>query len=76
MDLIISVDTSMVHLAGAMGVPCWCAMHCRPYFVYPLVCEHTPWYPSVRLFKQKESGDWTPVFERIAYELKLHIAAA
>jgi len=68
-DLVITVDTSILHLAGAMGVPCWCAMHCRPYFVYPLTCEHTPWYPSVKLFKQNKAGEWKPVFERIAYEL-------
>jgi len=70
MDLIISVDTAMVHLAGAMGVPCWCALHCRPYWAYPLCSgEITPWYPSVKLFRQKKEFEWTPVFERIADEL-------
>ena len=69
LDLVISVDSSPVHLAGAMGVPCWCALHCRPYFVFPLVCENTPWYPSVRLFKQRKEFEWQPVFETIAKEL-------
>jgi len=69
LDLVISVDTSLVHLAGAMGVPCWCALHCRPYFVYPITREDCPWYPSVKLFKQKREFEWAPVFERIAYEL-------
>jgi hypothetical protein len=69
LDLIISVDTSMVHLAGAMGIPCWCALHCRPYFVFPLVREDCPWYPSVQLFKQSKEFEWQPVFERIAKEL-------
>jgi len=69
LDLVISVDTSMVHLCGSMGVPCWCALHCRPYFVYPLVTEDCPWYPSVKLFKQEKEYEWQPVFERIAGEL-------
>jgi Tfp pilus assembly protein PilF len=73
MDLIISVDTAMVHLAGAMGVPCWCALHCRPYWAYPLCSgETTPWYPSVKLFRQQKEFEWTPVFERIADELRTY----
>ncbi len=69
LDLVISVDTSIVHLAGAMQIPCWCALHSRPYFVFPAVREHTPWYPSVRLFKQKKEFEWSPVFSAIAQEL-------
>ncbi len=72
LDLVISVDTSMVHLCGSMGVPCWCALHCRPYFVFPLSREDCPWYPSVRLFKQRKEYEWAPVFESIANELKRH----
>lgn len=70
LDLVISVDTGLVHLAGAMGFECWCAMHCRPYFVYPPIREDCPWYPSVRLFKQRKEFEWEPVFERIAGELR------
>ncbi len=73
MDLVISVDTALVHLCGAMGIPCWCALHCRPYFVYPLTHEHTPWYSSVKLFKQQREFEWGPVFERIANELAAKI---
>ena len=69
LDLLISVDTGIVHLAGAMGLPVWCALHCRPYFVYPLACENTPWYPSVRLFKQKRAYEWQSIFQSIANEL-------
>lgn len=69
MDLVISVDTSMVHLCGAMGVPCWCALHCRPYFVYPITREDCPWYSSVRLFKQRKEFQWFRVFEDIARQL-------
>lgn len=69
LDLVIAVDTSIVHLCGALGVPVWCALHCRPYFVFPLVSENCPWYSSVRLFKQQREFQWKPVFEKIAYEL-------
>ncbi len=72
LDLVISVDTSMVHLCGSLGVPCWCALHCRPYFVFPFVRDDCPWYPFVRLFKQKREYEWKPVFERIADELRRH----
>ena len=71
LDLVISVDTSMVHLCGAMGVECWCAMHCRPYFVYPpKFGERTPWYKSVRLYRQDRELNWKPVMERIANDLR------
>lgn len=74
MDLVITVDTSIVHLAGAMEIPCWVAMHCRPYFVYPPdYGERTPWYDSVRLFRQAKEFEWPPVFEKIADELKRKI---
>lgn len=70
MNLVISVDTAMVHLCGAMGIPCWCPLHARPYFVYPMCQEHSPWYPSVRLFKQEREFEWEPVFNQIAQALK------
>jgi hypothetical protein len=70
LHLVVSVDTSIVHLAGAMGVPCWVAMHCRPYFVYPPSHGNaTPWYESVRLYWQDRELNWKPVFERIATDL-------
>lgn len=74
LDLIISVDTSLIHLAGALGLNCWCALHCRPYFVYPLTRPDSPWYPTVRLFKQTREFDWTAVFATIAHELKSEAA--
>lgn len=69
LDLVISVDTSIVHLAGALGIPCWCALHCRPYFVYPPGLDASPWYPAVKLFKSKKAFEWKPVFDAIANEL-------
>jgi tetratricopeptide (TPR) repeat protein len=70
LDLLITVDTGIAHLAGAMGLPVWCALHCRPYFVFPLACEGSPWYPTMRLFKQQRAFEWQPVFSRIADELR------
>lgn len=70
LDLVISVDTSIVHLCGAMGIPVWCALHCRPYFVYPpYLPESTPWYSSVKLYRQQREFQWQPVFERMAEDL-------
>lgn len=69
LDLLISTDTGIVHLAGALGVRTWCALYCRPYFVFPLNRADSPWYPSVRLFKQKAAFEWKPVFDAIAADL-------
>jgi hypothetical protein len=69
LDLVITVDTSMLHLCGSLGVPVWCALHCRPYFAFPLVRQDCPWYPSAKMFKQKREFEWQPVFESIAKEL-------
>jgi hypothetical protein len=69
LDLVISVDTSVVHLAGAMGKPvflldrydnCWRWLSGR---------EDNPWYPTLRIFRQQRSGDWAPVIARVATAL-------
>ena len=69
LDLVISVDTGLVHLCGALGFPCWVPLHCRPYFVYPLMRQDCPWYGSLKLFKQKREHQWGEVFSEIATEL-------
>lgn len=70
LSLVCSVDTSLVHLCGALGVECWCALHSRPYFVYPpKFGTATPWYPSVKLYRQPREFAWRPVFEQIAKDL-------
>jgi hypothetical protein len=74
LDLLISVDTGIVHLAGAMGLPVWCALHCRPYFVFPIASAGTPWYPTVKLFKQKTAYEWETVFGELARELSAFAA--
>jgi hypothetical protein len=71
LDLVITVDTATMHLAGALGVPCWCMLHCRPYFVFPPKCgDSTPWYGSVKLYRQEKEFEWGAVIERIANDLR------
>lgn len=65
-DLIISVCTSVVHLAGALGVPCWVMVPSKPAWRYG-VSGPMPWYRSVRLYRQRDS--WMPVVERVGYDL-------
>ena len=70
LDLIITVDTAIAHLAGAMGKPTWILLPYAPDFRWLLDRDHSPWYSSVRLFRQLEPGDWESVFESVTYELK------
>ncbi len=70
LDLVISVDTAHAHLAGALGVPVWTMLQRRPDWRWTGNGEHTPWYPSMRLFRAREPG-WGPVVERVALELDL-----
>ena len=69
LDLTITVDTSVAHLAGALGIPVWVAMSAIPDWRWMFQREDSPWYPSMRLFRQMRIGDWRPVFERMAAEL-------
>jgi tetratricopeptide (TPR) repeat protein len=73
LDLLVTVDTAVAHLAGALGVPVWVALSTLPDWRWLLGREHTPWYPSMRLFRQKTYGDWSSVFEQMANELKNEI---
>jgi tetratricopeptide (TPR) repeat protein len=69
LDLVISVDTSVVHLAGAMGKPVWTLLPFSPDFRWLLEREDSPWYPTMRLFRQEKRGEWGGVTTRIAREL-------
>lgn len=69
LDLVISVDTAIVHLAAGMNVPAWVALHVSPDWRWQISGETSPWYPSVRLFRQGGGQDWANVFERMADEL-------
>ncbi|MEJ2703919.1 MAG: glycosyltransferase family 9 protein, partial [Sedimentisphaerales bacterium] len=69
LDLVISVDTAVLHLAGAMAKPAWAILSSASDWRWMLGRDDTPWYPSVRLFRQSKYGDWDGVFERVAAEL-------
>ena len=60
-DLLISADSGVVHLAGALGIPTWVTLRFVPEWRWGLHGERTPWYPSLRLFRQPSNGDWPAV---------------
>ena len=68
-DLVISCDTALVHLAGALGVPTWLALKYVPEWRWFLGRSDTPWYPNMRLFRQAQLGDWGSVFRAMEVEL-------
>jgi len=65
LDLIISIDTSVAHLAGALGKPTWLLLPYIPDWRWLLRRSDTTWYPSMRLFRQKQSGDWRSVVQEV-----------
>ena len=70
LDLVITVDTSVAHLAGALGKPVWVMLPFAPDFRWLLRREDSPWYPSMRLFRQQRSGDWDGVIAKISQALQ------
>lgn len=69
-DLLITVDTMAAHLAGALGVPVWTLLIHDSDWRWMLDREDSPWYPSMRLFRQPQAGDWASVMRRVAAELR------
>ncbi len=65
LDLVIAPDTAVAHLAGALGVPAWTALPFTPYWRWMLGRTDSPWYPTMRLFRQSAPGDWHGVFARM-----------
>lgn len=70
MDLVITVDTSMAHLAGALGAPVWTLLCAVPDWRWLLGRDDTPWYPAMRLFRQRRDGDWPELLARVAAALR------
>ena len=69
LDLVITADTSVAHLAGALGRPVWTVLKHVPDWRWFLGRADTPWYPTMRLFRQQSPGDWAPPFAAITSEL-------
>lgn len=69
-NLVVSVDTSVAHLAGAMGKPVWVLLPHAPDWRWMLARQDSPWYPGMRLFRQQRRGEWQPVFQRVADALR------
>lgn len=69
LDLVISVDTSLAHLAGALDVPIWTLISFYPDWRWMLERSDSPWYPTMRLFRQPALGDWDAVIKKIGYAL-------
>jgi hypothetical protein len=70
MDLVIAVDSSLAHLAGALNRPVWIPLQAAVEWRWGLESPTTPWYPSARLFRQQRVHEWAPVFEQMAAELR------
>ncbi len=70
LDLVITVDTAVAHLAGALGAPVWTLLSHTPDWRWLLERSDSPWYPTMRLFRQPAWGDWRSVMEDVAAELK------
>jgi hypothetical protein len=75
LDLIITVDTSTAHIAGALGLPTWLMLHKPAEFRWMQDRTDSPWYPSMTLYRQTKRGDWSNVVARIAADLRKMVSA-
>jgi hypothetical protein len=69
-DLVITCDTSVAHLAGALGLPVWVVLKWQAEWRWLLERTDSPWYPTMRLFRQTFRGDWTGPFREVEGELR------
>lgn len=75
LDLVVMTDSSVAHLTGSLGRPVWNLVQFMPYWIYGYEGPHTPWYPSMRLFRQGADEDWGPVFAEARREVAALAAA-
>lgn len=73
-DLVVTIDTSVAHLAAAMGRPTWILLPFAADWRWLLARDDSPWYPTARLLRQPRPGDWDPVLDRVAHDLRARIA--
>jgi ADP-heptose:LPS heptosyltransferase len=76
LDLVVTVDTSVAHLAGALGKPVWILVHAVPDYRWLLGRDDSPWYPSARLFRQVRRDAWTEAIGLMRQALVDHFALA
>ena len=74
LDLVVSVDTSIAHLAGTLGRPVWVLLPRVPDWRWMLDRPDSPWYPTARLWRQARQDDWAEVLERVAAALRLQFS--
>jgi len=74
--LVISSDTSIPHLAGALGRPTWLALRLAAEWRWLQYRSDTPWYPTLKLFRLQARGEWASLFDRMATELKSIVGAS
>lgn len=73
LDLVISIDNSTAHMAGALGRPVWCLLPYVPNWRWMLERDDSPWYPTMQLFRQEKPDDWEAVFRAVARQLRLQL---
>lgn len=76
LDLVVTMDTAVAHLAGALGKPVWNLLAFSPFWLYGHEGETTPWHPSMRLLRQARPGDWDGLLARVAAALAARVAGA
>lgn len=75
LDLVITMDSAIAHVAASLGVPTWNLLHDNPYWLYEPFEDHTPWYPSMRMVRQGMGETWHDVFKRVRLDLEPLVTA-